>query len=664
MSQGRSTQLHAKPSCTEVTAVHAWEDIECLQAECERLKLQLRNERRRAKADSERRLEFRIGRVITENRRLPWRWPIMPFLIYREAYRYRQDQRVARALDPAVVAILDGCRQDGACAAVDSVWQNDSLSENEKLARLGNAAVIAEHAGDYELRYELLKAVVEQAPSVSATQALIQACEQTCRYQEASDLIQGLDANAREGSIEDPATTEALKRLKGKALYHLSLLRKIPERQDLQIQPLPNRIIYVLHNSLPYSSGGYATRTHGVATGLKEAGADVIALTRPGFPLDIKGNHTRGSIPLQDHVDGIAYHRIPENPIKGQTLIPYMEKSIDLLEQRFREFRPSLVMAASNHRVGLMAMIAARRLGLPFVYEVRGRWEITKASRDNSYVLTEEFEVQELLENETAKAADHVITLNEGMKQTLVRGGVPANNISLVPNSCDATKFQPQPRDHDLAARYGIPANVPVIGYIGTFVDYEGLDDLARAAVELKRRNVAYRLLIVGNENVSSTETGPITRRIQTLLAENGASEWLLMPGRVPYAEVAAHYSLLDIAAFPRKPWPVCELVSPMKPLEAMAMQKTVVVSSVRALRDLIAHDETGLVFTKGNSSALADTLHRLVKDRQLAADLAKRGRDWVLEHRTWQKSTANVLPALPFMLEPMEPQDRKRGAA
>jgi glycosyltransferase involved in cell wall biosynthesis len=662
MSQGHSTPLRVDPIRAELTFSDARADIDGLKAECKRLTLQLRDERRRAKADSEWRLEFRIGRVITENRRWPWRWPLIPLLIFLEAYRYRQDQRVSRAMDPTLIAILDNCRQDGAHAAVGAVWQDRSLSQGEKLAQFGNAAAIAENAGDYELRYELLKAVFEQVPTASSTMALIQACEQTSRYREASDLVQALDTS--DVSKTPPATTKALKQLKRKALYHLSLLHKIPERRAFQIEPIPNRIVYVLHNSLPHSSGGYATRTHGVATGLKAAGAEVIALTRPGYPLDIKGELQRQSVALKNDVDGIEYHHILENPIKGQTLIPYMEKSVDLLEQRFRDLQPSLVIAASNHRVGLMAMIAARKLGIPFVYEVRGRWEVTKASRDNSYMLSEEFEVQELLENETAKAADHVLTLNAGIKETLVEAGVPADHISLVPNSCDASKFQPQPRDQSLAARYGIPADVPVIGYIGTFVDYEGLDDLARAAVELKRQGIAFRLLIVGNENVSGTETGPIARRIQRLMAEGDASDWLLMPGRVPYAEVAAHYSLLDIAAFPRKPWPVCELVSPMKPLEAMAMQKAVVVSSVRALRDLVAHGETGLVFEKGNSSALADILHQLIKDKSLAADLAKRGRDFVLEHRTWEKSTATVLPSLPFTLEPTEQPNQQRGAA
>jgi len=199
-------------------------------------------------------------------------------------------------------------------------------------------------------------------------------------------------------------------------------------------------------------------------------------------------------------------------------------------------------------------------------------------------------------------------------------------------------------RDTELAARYGIPDDVLVIGYIGTFVDYEGLDDLARAAVELKQRGVAFRLLIVGNENVSDKNIGLIASRIKSIMADGDAANWLIMPCRVPNADVATHYSLLDIAAFPRKPWTVCELVSPMKPLETMAMQKTVVVSGVRALRELVQHDETGLVFTKGDSAALTDMLQRLVTDPKLA----EQGRSQVLANRTWQRSAGAVLPLLP----------------
>ncbi|MEM9439099.1 MAG: glycosyltransferase family 4 protein [Pseudomonadota bacterium] len=662
MSQGRYTHLRADTSHSELTLVDAKADIERLEAECKRLTAQLRHEHRRAKVDAERRLEFRLGEVISQNRRRPWRWPLLPFLIYRAAKRYRRDQEISRKIDPAVTALLDACRHKGAEAAVESLWQDPASSKEQKVEALVNAATAAENQGEYELEYDIIKALQVRDKTVFAIKLLFRACEYTGRYQEAAELIDVLASlpNGANATLKEAA----LRTFRRKFVHQLTLLRHVKGRRPCQIDPVPNRIAYVLHNSLPHSSGGYATRSHGVATGLSAAGYEVLAFTRPGFPIDIKAGFSSRDVSPKDSIGEVTYHRILETSNKEHALVAYVLKSADLLERRFRECRPSLVIAASNYRVGLMAMIAARRLGIPCVYEVRGWWEITRASRDRSFEFTDSYQIQRLLENETAKAADHVITLTEAMREELEAGGVPPDKISLVPNSCDAERFEPIERDQALADRYGIPKGVPVIGYIGTFVDYEGLDDLARAAVELKRRGVAYRLLIVGNENVSGTEIGPIASRIQAIMEEGGATDWLLMPGRVPYADVAAHYSLLDIAAFPRKPWTVCELVSPMKPLEAMAMQKTVVVSSVRALRDLVTHDETGLVFTKGDSAALADALHRLVMDRPLAASLAQQARKWVLDHRTWEKSTASALPSLPIVGLQEERQDRTRGAA
>ena len=187
------------------------------------------------------------------------------------------------------------------------------------------------------------------------------------------------------------------------------------------------------------------------------------------------------------------------------------------------------------------------------------------------------------------------------MRDELVRRGVDPATITLLPNSCDPERFTPRGRDAALAARLGIPASVPVIGYIGTFVQYEGLEDLVAACAMLHGRGRDFRLMLIGNENVSGTEKGPITAEIERIAAEAGLSDRLIMPGRVPHEEVAAYYSLIDIAPFPRKPQPVTEMVSPMKPLEALAMEKAVVVSSVAALTEMIADEETGLVFAKGD---------------------------------------------------------------
>ena len=662
MNQESCARLGDDTISADIRLADAQAEIESLKAEGRRLSTRLRHEHRRAKVDAERRLEFRLGRVITYNRRRPWRWPLLPLLLYRAARRYRQDQLISQSIDPATTAFLDQCRYRGAETAADAVWQDQAISRDEKLAQLRKAAVTAENDADYELQYEILKVVQRLDPSSFSTKVLFQACEQTGRYQEAADLIQAFEKQHRDGA--DAWAKKTIAGFRRQFVHQLSLITHVQERRPLQIEPVAGRIAYVLHNSLPHSSGGYATRSQGVASGLTAAGAEVIAMTRPGYPIDTNSGLARGQVALEDEVGSITYQRILEITNKEHALVAYVMKSADLLEQRFRELRPAMVMAASNYRVGLMAMIAARRLGIPCVYEVRGWWEVTRASRDRSFEFTDSYQIQRLLEYETAKAADHVVTLTQAMREDLEEGGVPAERISLLPNSCDPDRFEPMARDQALAARYGIPENVPVIGYIGTFVDYEGLDDLARASVELKRRGVEHRLLIVGNENVSGTEIGPIASRIKNIMTDGDAADWLLMPGRVPYAEVAAHYSLLDIAAFPRKPWTVCELVSPMKPLEAMAMQKTVVVSSVRALRELVSHDETGLVFAKGNSAELANVLNRLVTDRELGGRLAAQARSWVLANRTWERSATKVLPALPIGALHDRAPDQCRGAA
>jgi glycosyltransferase involved in cell wall biosynthesis len=337
-----------------------------------------------------------------------------------------------------------------------------------------------------------------------------------------------------------------------------------------------------------------------------------------------------------DTVDSIPYVRTLAPLRAGMSARSYVLAAADAMEARLREYRPSIVIAASNHITALPALIAARRLGLPFIYEVRGLWEITRLSRDSAFGDSPAFHVQRLLEASVAEMADHVFTLTEPMREELVERGVRYEQIDLLPNSCDPTRFEPVKRNEELAATLQIPAGVPVIGYIGTFVDYEGLEDLAAACGLLKQRGIEFRLLMVGNENASGQTRGPITEEIVRIAEEQGFSDWLIMTGRVPHEMVEDYYSLVDIAPFPRKPLPVCEMVSPMKPLEALAMEKAVVVSSVRALVEMIQDGRTGLVFEKGSVESLAKILTRLIDSPDLRAELGAAGRKWVERERTW----------------------------
>lgn len=421
---------------------------------------------------------------------------------------------------------------------------------------------------------------------------------------------------------------------------HLEKSKKAMDRDEASTKV--KRICYILHNSLPYASGGYATRAHGVATGLSQNGFEVVCLTRPGFPLDIKNDISPKDV-AGHIIDGISYQRINFPLRKGRSNYSYMEEIISPLEEKIREINPDLVIAASFYLTALPALIAARNLGIPFIYEIRGLAEITKMSRDPSYIKTPAYTNQVFMEAETANNSDHVLTLTNSMKDEMTRRGVDPSKITILPNSVDSEIFSPRERDHELAERLGIPSDVPVIGYIGTFVDYEGLEDLVYASGLLKDRGYEFRLVIVGSENVNTGNIGPITAKMKQYAKKTGLDDWLILPGRVPHDKVEAFYSLINIAPFPRKPWPVCEMVSPMKPLEALAMSKAVVVSSVDALSDMIQDGYTGLIFEKGNVKSLLDTLVRLVDDPALCDLLGENARKWVQENRSWRNTTKSA---------------------
>ena len=410
-----------------------------------------------------------------------------------------------------------------------------------------------------------------------------------------------------------------------------------------RILPRKNSFCYFLDDSPPDSSTEYATRAHGLAKLLAAQGFRVTIVTRPGFPVDAKPELDAASVATDEVIDKVTYRRLMEPNRTGVRIADYLAQSADAMEKLLRELRPEVVMAASNFHTGLPALIAARRLGIPFIYEVRGFWEVTRASRDPSFVTQTSYALQSFMEAELCRRADAVLTLTRGMKAELVGRGVPAELITLAPNACDPAQFLPRDRSAELADRLGIPAGVPVIGYIGSFVQYEGLDDLASACALLKKRGVEFRLMIVGNENVSGGELGPIAASIREIAENGGFTDWLIMPDRVPHEEVPEYYSLIDVAPFPRKPQPVTEMVSPMKPLEAMAMKKAVLVSSVDALAEMVRDGETGVIFEKGNIEDLAKRIADLIADPEQRSNLGETGRHWVEKERTWNASAAIV---------------------
>ncbi|WP_101925644.1 MULTISPECIES: glycosyltransferase family 4 protein [Luteimonas] len=589
---------------------------------------------------------FRLGLALVLAARSPREFFKLPLTVMR---LFRGRRTVARSLpvnqkrtgfsDWDKESIRNLARQvmEGGSNAVMQAVRNHLVDASDSTLSFGYliAAQACGSEGRHDLEFEIASHAIALNRSVGMLRGFLHVALRCRRMVEASETLRELHSSARSGNR---IAKDFIKQFKNTSSYKIAVLESIPPRPTEWAAADGDRFVYVLHNSLPYSSGGYATRSHGVAAGLHERGHNIVCLTRPGFPLDIRKDLAPVDAPIVDVIDAIPYQRIRLPSREGIPEYRYVLSSAKQMEEELRRLKPAYVQAASNYVTGLPALIAARRIGVPFFYEVRGLWEITRMSRDQQFGESISFDVQRHIEGTLAKEADHVFTLTEPMREELIERGVDPERITLLPNSVDADRFQPVPKDLALSQALGLPDGVPVIGYIGTFVIYEGLEHLAEACVMLHARGHDFRLLLVGNENASGQERGPITEEVLRIAREGGIEDKLIMPGRIPHEQVESYYSMVDICPFPRKPWPVCEMVSPMKPLEALAMEKAVVVSSVRALVEMIEDGVTGRVFEKGNVESLADVMEELILDPGKRSAYGRAGRDWVVRERSWNQ--------------------------
>ncbi|MEV7398489.1 glycosyltransferase family 4 protein [Aeromicrobium sp. NPDC092404] len=411
----------------------------------------------------------------------------------------------------------------------------------------------------------------------------------------------------------------------------------VPPRLDAPAhEPRTGSVLHVLHNSLPYRRTGAANRTQGLLSGLVREGYAITGVTPPGFPFDDLTGEAAKAVVDRHEIDGVVYQHLLNGGVV-QPRFPVQEfvaaYSAGILEHARAE-SAALIHAASNSYNALSALTAARELGVPAIYEVRGLYEEVRRSKNPAHALTKQYAFASHLETLAATEADHVIAITDGLKDTLVERGVPAESITVVPNGVDTQRFRPIPRDEELARRLGLDGKV-VIGYLGSLNWYEGHELLFEAFATLHERHPDVRLLVVGS--------GARLATLQRLRTRLGLEDEILMPGSVPFEEIESYYSIVDVAPITRLSSPVTESVSPLKPFEAMAMGKAVVSSDVAIMTEIVDDDRTGLLFRKGEVDSLVQVLDRLVADPELRARLGEQARDWVVAERDWRILAARV---------------------
>jgi glycosyltransferase involved in cell wall biosynthesis len=402
------------------------------------------------------------------------------------------------------------------------------------------------------------------------------------------------------------------------------------------IRGIPGRVLHLVTDALPVTSAGYTIRTHEIAVAQRAAGLDPHVVTRCGYPV------TQGRIDGRRLVlvDGIAYHRLLPALMPGRA-DAVADRGLALAAELTRQLRPAVLHAASNFANARIALALRARYGLPVVYEVRGFWEDTWLSRHpdaERLAASELYRANRDLETRCMLAADLVVTLGEAMREEIVARGVPAAKVLIVPNAVSQEFLRPLPDASGLRQELGIGPGEYVAGVVSTLSPYEGIGTLLEAISIVRGRGVPARALIVGD--------GPERAALQRHAAACGLAQAAIFTGRVPAAKVREFHALLDIFVVPRTPDRVCQLVTPLKPVEAMASGLCVVTSEVKALSEIIKHEVTGTLTVPQDPVSLADRLEYLFYSPDIRRKLGDNAREWVARDRTWAHNAARYQDA------------------
>lgn len=397
-----------------------------------------------------------------------------------------------------------------------------------------------------------------------------------------------------------------------------------PALQRREYVPVPGRILHLLTNSLPHTASGYAQRSHSTLLAQREAGWNVLAVTRLGYPVQVGKLFAKSG----DTVDGVPYRRLLPS-MMAQTIDVRLQQQAEQLLAVALEFKPSVLHTTTHYVNGLVVRAVAQALGIPWVYEVRGQLADTWAStRGPEARDSEKYRLFRNRETEVMRDADLVLTLGTAMKANIVAAGISATKVVIAPNAVGGD-FLAEPLDKASARReLGLAEDAQFIGTVSSLVEYEGIEDLLAAFLLLAPDLPELRLLIVGD--------GAAMPSLQMQAQRSDYADRIIFTGRVPRSRAALYHQALDVFVVPRKDLEVTRSVTPLKPVEALACARPVVASALPALAEIVEDRVTGLLAAPGEPAAFADAIRELLSDARLAAEFGATGRERVLRERTW----------------------------
>ncbi|HYE37944.1 TIGR04063 family PEP-CTERM/XrtA system glycosyltransferase [Methylocaldum sp.] len=391
------------------------------------------------------------------------------------------------------------------------------------------------------------------------------------------------------------------------------------------------RILHILDHSIPLHSG-YTFRTRAILEQQRALGFETFHIT--------SAKHKASDV-LVEEVDGFRFFRTPQ-PIGWYARLPLLDQFavVDGLAKRLgdvvEEVKPDILHAHSPALNGLAALRVAQWYSLPVVYECRAFWEDAAVDHGTSREGGPRYRATRALETYVFRGAHAITTICEGLRQDIIQRGIPDDKITVIPNAVDVNRFQfgGMP-DQDLREELSLTGKT-VLGFIGSFYAYEGLPLLLEAMPEMLQKKPELRLLLVGG--------GPQESHLMEIAKKLRVEDRILFVGRVPHDKVQRYYDQVDIFVYPRYSIRLTELVTPLKPLEAMAQGRLVVASDVGGHKELIKNRETGWLFKAGDVPDLAHKILDILDHPETWSAVKEAGRRFVEQQRNWAGSVGRYV--------------------
>lgn len=395
---------------------------------------------------------------------------------------------------------------------------------------------------------------------------------------------------------------------------------------------MPIRVLHILDHSLPVQTG-YTFRTAALLREQHKLGIETVLLTTPKH----QASGARAMELLEERFEDLVFHRTPL-PVGGPNLpglgeIRQMRATRQRLAELIESTRPDILHAHSPVLNALPALWAGRAAKLPVVYEIRGFWEDAAVDHGTTTEGSLRYRATRGMETYAAKQVDHLFTICQGLKGDLLARGVDPARISVVPNAATPdSSAGHHVRDAELADLLGLQG-CTVLGFVGSFYAYEGLDLLIEVMPALLRARPELRLLLVGG--------GPCEAALKDKAAALGLGQAVRFTGRVPHSQVDRYYDLIDLLVYPRHPMRLTELVTPLKPLECMSQGRVLLASDVGGHRELVDDGVTGYLFKAGDGNSLQQRVLQVLASREQWPDIQANGLAFVKNERNWARSAA-----------------------